>query len=178
MNVQIMQCPSSEDWAMVRTLALSTAGKDNEGREPSETWKHKALRAEHSMIRYLRWVIRMEGIPYYVSVHLTRHKVGVEHFVRSQRNDRQSNYDRRAMRQDAPVNHIMVINAQALITMANRRLCGKADEATREVMGMVRDAVNTCNPEMKPFLLPMCECRGECREMTPCGRRDAACKPE
>ena len=50
--------------------------------------KKKYLTSEHSPIRYLRFIIRME-IPYCNSVHFVRHKLGVEHFVQSQRNDRQ-----------------------------------------------------------------------------------------
>lgn len=60
---------------------------------PSDEWKRRILDAGHSPIRTLMFTVRME-IPYYVSVHFVRHKVGVEHYVRSQRNDRQSDYDR------------------------------------------------------------------------------------
>lgn len=137
--------------------------------EPKADWKRSILQAEHSPIRTLMFTIRMQ-IPYYVSVHLVRHKYGVEHYVRSQRNDRQSDYDRNAARQDAMVSHIMDINAQALITMAHRRLCGAADPETQKVMRGIRLAVLEVSPEIAEMMVPMCEYRGGCYEMKGCGR--------
>lgn len=126
------------------------------------------LYAEHSPIRTLMWTIEIRDIPYWVSVHLVRHKVGVEHYVRSQRNDRQSEYDRNAARQDAPVTHVMDINAPALIQMARMRLCGKAALETREVMRDICRAVVHANPEMREFLRPKCDALVMCNEMQPC----------
>ena len=73
-------------------------------------------------------------IPYYVSVHFVRHHIGVNHYIQSQRNDRQSNYDRTKAPQDALVSHIMSVNAQELVFMAHKRLCNQADPFTKAVM--------------------------------------------
>lgn len=109
-------------------------------------------------------------VPYYVSVHFVRHFTGVTHFVQSQRNDRQSNYDRTKAPQDAPVSHMMYINAQELMFMARRRLCMQADPFTRKVMQEICKQVEQTNPEFKGTLEPMCFYRGgRCTEFNSCG---------
>lgn len=168
MKIEFLRHPTEQDWIRCKALALNTIGK-KAITLPSDEWKKKILQAEHSPIRTLMFTIRME-IPYYVSVHFVRHKYGVEHYVTSQRNDRQDAYDRNAARQDAPVVHIMDINAQALMTMARRRLCGQADPATREVMEEIRAAVVERCPEFETVLVPMCEYRGICPEFVSCGK--------
>lgn len=166
MNVEILRYPTEEDWRRCKMLALNTVGK-SEVKTVSDEWKHKILKAEHSPIRTLMFTIKME-IPYYVSVHFVRHKYGVEHFVTSQRNDRQSEYDRTQAPQGQMVTHIMDINAQALMQMSHKRLCGKADETTRSVMWMIAEAVMKTNPEFLGLLVPMCLYAGGCREFKPC----------
>ena len=94
------------------------------------------LRCEHSPIRTLMFTIKMD-IPYWVSVHYVRHKYGVEHYVKSQRNDRQNEYDRNAARQDEIVTHIMDVNASELMQMARMRLCSQAAFETQMVMKMI-----------------------------------------
>lgn len=168
MKIEILRYPMNQDWFRCKELAMNTIGKKAISL-PSSEWKRKILLAEHSPIRTLMFTIRME-VPYYVSVHFSRHKYGVEHYVTSQRNDRQSEYDRNAARQDAPVVHIMDINAQALMTMARRRLCGNADPATREVMRKIVAEVTELCPEFGEALAPMCEYRGQCPEFVPCGK--------
>lgn len=166
--IEILRYPTCDDWARCKALALNTIGK-KAVTAPTKEWKRDILKAEHSPIRTLMFTIRME-IQYYVSVHFCRHKYGVEHFVRSQRNDRQSEYDRTKAPQDAPVVHIMDINAQALMTMARRRLCGQADPETQKVMREIVSEVLKVSPEFENFLVPMCEYRHECGEFTSCGR--------
>jgi thymidylate synthase ThyX len=114
------------------------------------------------------FTIRME-VPYWVSVHYVRHKVGVEHYVRSQRNDRQHDYDRNAARQDVPVVHVMDLNAEALITIIQKRLCGKAAKETREVAKLIANEVLKVNPEFFDVLREPCLYNGYCHEMRPCG---------
>lgn len=140
--------------------------------------KCNLLNAEHSPIRMLHFVFLLEGIPYYVSNHLVRHHVGCTPCVRSQRNDRQSVYDRNAARQDAPVDMLWELNAQSLMDVARKRLCGMADPATRTIVEeMCRLVINAC-PEFRFFLVPECEYRGgECHEIAGCGRCPAAEKP-
>ena len=165
--VEILRYPTSEDWERCKMLALNTESKDFSG-EVSEEWKIKILKAEHSPIRTLMFTIRME-VPYYVSTHFVRHKQGVEHYVTTQRNDRQDLYDRRGARQDTKVTHIMDINAQALINMSHRRLCFQADSVTRQVMEEITCKVIKVSPEIGRMLMPMCDYRKGCNEFKSCG---------
>ena len=71
-------------WSLALDLARNTMGREERGKEPSSEWKRRMLLARHSPIQAVFYRIRMDGIPYWVSVHLVRHKVGVDHFVRSQ----------------------------------------------------------------------------------------------
>ena len=169
-KVEVLKYPTDEDWQWVKKLALNTMGKDYlMDKEMSVDLKKKYLTSEHSPIRYLRFIIRME-IPYCNSVHFVRHKLGVEHFVQSQRNDRQDNYDRKEAPQDSPVSHIMVVNAQELMFMARKRLCGKADIDTQKIMrAIVREVLKT-NPEFNDVLVPQCQYLHACPEFVSCGR--------
>ena len=110
----------------------------------------------------------MEDIPTFVSVHLVRHKIGVEHFVKSNRVDRGG--DQNAGR-EAPVAHAMLINAQALINMARKRLCTQASLETRLVMQEIKTKLYEVDPDLFRCLVPECEYRGGyCYEFKCCGR--------
>lgn len=167
-KVEILKSPTQEDWSWVKTCTLNTVGKKSLT-DPTSEWKKKLLLAEHSPLRELWFGIRME-IPYYVSVHYVRHHIGVNHYVQSQRNDRQANYDRTKAPQDAPVSHIISVNAQELVFMAHKRLCKQADPATRTVMQeIVKQVVAVC-PEFEEVLVPLCKYRnGVCTEFFSCG---------
>ncbi len=140
-----------------------------------ETWK-TWLQSEHSMIRNYWLEVELIDIPYYVSVHLVRHKFGVEHFVRSQRPDSYNpvEYDRRTAHQDTLVTHLMVLNPQALINISQVRLCSNADPATREAWTKVKyeilDHPDPYVSAISDVMLPRCEYRGGvCHELRPCG---------
>ena len=170
MKVEVLRHPTDEDWERCKMLAMNTIGRRWSG-EVSDDWKHRILKAEHSPIRTLMFTVRVE-MPYWVSVHFVRHKYGVEHYVSSQRNDRQGEYDRTRAPQDALVVHIMDVNAQELIQMAHMRLCGQAADETRGVMQAICQAVLETNPEFRPFLVPKCRAIDKvfyCNEFKPCG---------
>lgn len=169
--VEILKYPKEEDWAWCKTCALNTMGKKS-AKSPTDEWKRKLIAAEHSPLRELWFGIKME-IPYFVSVHFIRHHIGVNHYVQSQRNDRQDKYDRTKAPQDAIVSHIMSINAQELVFMAHKRLCNQASEETKKVMQEICDKVVEVNPEFKEYLVPLCEYRnGLCTEFYPCYLKD------
>lgn len=169
MKVEMLKHPTDEDWLFCKQCALNTIGKTST-KLPTDEWKVKILRAEHSPIRTLWFAFKIE-MEYWVSVHFTRHGLGVEHFVQSQRDDRTNdNIPRAEKPQGELVNHIMYINAQELMFMARRRLCNQASEETREVMKeIVRQVIKT-NPEFKKFLVPMCIYQGQCPEFIPCNK--------
>jgi len=127
---------------------------------------HRIYQCEHSPIRTQLFWIEMTGIPTFVSVHLVRHKIGVEHFVRSHRDDRggTGTEDR-----NTPVDHAMLINAQALINMARKRLCLKAHVETQRVMAEIATAVFSVDRDLSAFLVRDCFYRHGCHELTSCG---------
>ena len=167
MKVEMIKHPDDSDWLFCKQCTLNTIGKTTT-KLPTDEWKVKLLESEHSPIRTLWFAFKME-IPYYVSTHFVRHKFGIEHFVQSQRNDRQDKYDRNKAPQDTLVSHIMYVNAQELVNMAHARLCKQASKETREVMQMIVVEVLKTNPEFKTVLVPKCEYRnGKCTEFFPC----------
>lgn len=169
MKVTPIKYPSLIDWMEVKRRALVTVGF-KPATVPSLEWKKGILEARHSPIRYLRFSFLIEDLPYWVSVHLCRH-VHAQPYVRSQRNDRQDEYDRGKAPQDAPVNMIWDMNAEELMVIANKRLCGKASPETREVVEEMCRQVEAVCPEFKGLLCPMCEYQGSiCHEMQSCGR--------
>ena len=123
---------------------------------------------EHSPLRTQIFAVEMRGIPNFVSVHLTRHKIGVEHYVQTMREDRGA--DEVATRL-TPTNHLMIANAQAVINMARKRLCHKASRETRETMEQIRTAIGGVDPNLGNVMVPECYYRGFiCHERTPCGQ--------
>ena len=167
MKITMLDYPTNSDWMEVKRRALVTVGKEPIN-PPDQRWKEKILIAKHSPIRYLQFSFLLEDLPYWVSVHLCRH-VHAQPYVRSQRNDRQNEYDRNAARQDAPVDMIWDMNAEELMTVVQKRLCGKAAAETRAVAEEIRDLVVMACPEFEPVLVQPCAFNGGvCHEMTPC----------
>lgn len=139
------------------------------GGKESFVTKEDMAYCEHSPLRTMEFWVLMRDIPTFVSVHLVRHKIGVEHFVKSNRADRGGNGKEDRF---TPVDHAMKINAQALIAFARKRLCAKASLETRKVMWAVRQMV----PEwLRPYLVSECIYRGGwCHERKSCGFRPKA----
>lgn len=127
----------------------------------------KIYRCEHSPMRALIFSVEMIDIPTFVSVHLVRHTQGISHFVKSNRDDRGGvDADR-----NTPINHLMILNSQALINMARKRLCYQAHEKTVEVMQMIKEAVEQIEPELSKRMVAECIYRGGyCHELKMCGK--------
>lgn len=166
MTVKLLRYPTEDDWLFAKQCALETVGL-NAVTPPDFEWKRKILRARHSPIRELRFAFELE-IPYWVSVHLCRH-VHAQPYVRTQRNDRQDKYDRNKAPQDAPVTMIWTMNAEELITIAQKRLCEQAAKETQEVVAKMCDLVMDKFPEFDDLFAPPCVYYGRCDEMFPCG---------
>lgn len=66
-KVEILRCPTEEDWMRAKQLACNTVGKKAINL-PTEEWKRKLLKSEHSPARTLMFTFRLT-LPYYVSVH-------------------------------------------------------------------------------------------------------------
>lgn len=168
MTVELVGKPSEKDYMWLKECAYGTCGK--EVKTPVESdWLYRILRARHSPIRELNYRFVLHNIPYWVSVHLVRHHEGCQWYVESQRNDRQDKYDRNAARQDAPVTVRASLNAEALMNIANKRLCKKAAKETMEVVYQMCQLAAAATPELENLLVPMCEyLGGNCHEMKPC----------
>lgn len=166
--VELTEWPGNKEWCGVKQRALVTIGKKMVN-PPDMGWKKSILKARHSPIRRLMFSFYLE-VPYWVSVHLCRH-IHSQPYVRSQRNDRQSDYDRTKAPQNEPVSIIWDMNAEELMVIANKRLCMQAAAETREVVQEMCRLVVEKLPEFADVLVPMCEYHGgKCHEMKPCGR--------
>ncbi len=167
MKITLIGQPTEDDWMEVKRRALVTVGL-SPVTPPNSVWRHKILRARHSPIRYLRYSFLLEGVPYWVSTHLARH-IHAQPYIKSQRNDRQSEYDRNKAPQDALVDMIWDTNAEELMVIANKRLCLKTSHETRDVVRRMCSLAEAVTPELAGLLVPMCErCGGICYEMEPC----------
>jgi len=169
LEIKIISTPTLKNWLDVKTSALATMGL-NVIHPPDDQWKKMILLSEHSPIRNLQYIWEWKDIPYFVSVHISRHKIGIEHFVKSQRNDRQSNYDRNKAPQDSPVTHRCVANAQAIINISKRRLCYLASKETREIWQIFINELSLYEPLLASLCVPNCVYRnGLCCEPKSCG---------
>lgn len=166
-NVELVKYPTVEDWLLCKKCTLVTVGKETET-PPTEKFKRDILRARHSPIRELRFVFRLTDVPYWVSVHLCRH-VHAQPYVKTQRNDRQGEYDRTTAPQNAPVDMMWSVNGEELIVIANKRLCNLASKETRQLVRMICNEVIKVCPEFEDELVPMCVRNGGvCHEIFPC----------
>lgn len=70
----------------------------------------------------------------------------------------------------APTDIAFIINAEALINMAHKRLCAKASHETREIFGQICELVEEQDPDLYKHLVPQCMYRGGiCPEPKGCG---------
>lgn len=171
MKITLIKHPTAEDWWEVKRRALVTVGKKPMA-IPHLGWKRSILEARHSPIRYLMYSFLIEGIPSNTATHLVRHHVGVQPYVSSLRNDRQDKMDGEQAPRNTPVDMILDLNAEALMVLANKRLCMQAAPRTRQAVQMMCRLVEETEPEVwEGLLVPMCVwCGGICHEMKPCGR--------
>lgn len=160
-------------WRDVADAARTTINQAAGTGEPSSQWKKRILLSEHSPIRQLVFRWKWIGLKSWVSVHLVRHKFGIDHFVSTQRSDRTGN-DRNASRQDTPVTHECIANAQAILSISRKRLCMQASPETRDAWKQVVDAIATTHPEVAVCCVPECVYRGFCPEFRCCGYANTA----
>ena len=166
MHVNIIKTPSDLDWIIARRNGRTTMGLPENPNIVSSQEKQKMFLSEHSPIRSLAYVWEWVGLPYWVSVHFTRHKIGIEHWVRSQRNDRQKSYDRNSAPQNALVAHGCTANAQAIINISKVRLCTQASTETAKAWMMLIQQLSMYEPELINLCVPSCVYRnGICPEV-------------
>ena len=168
MKVEVLEYPTDVDWLRAKQRALVTIGKKAIN-PPDYEWKVKMLRCRHSPIRKLPFAFYISDMPYWLHTELVRHHIGIEKYVKSQRDDRNDNEVPRGKKpQDTPVNMIIDLNAESLITIMNKRLCGAAAKEMQKLMLMIRKEVIKTNPEFAQFLVPMCLYHNRCDEFASC----------
>ena len=155
-------------WNDVLNRARTTVNKEELEKEPSNEFKRKILRAEHSPIRSLIYNFKITNLKSWVATHLVRHHVGVEKWVRTQRSDR-TGVNRDELPQGAEVEMEIEANAQALINMSRKRLCNQASPETREVMEAMKEEVSKRDKFLAEVMVKECVYRGFCPEMKSCG---------
>lgn len=160
-------------WREVADAARTTVGMGEGTGEPSLSWKKRMLLSEHSPIRKLVFNWKWLSLKSWVSVHLVRHKFGIDHFVRTQRSDR-TGVDRDTIPQGALVDHEAIANAQAVIYISRKRLCQQASPETRQAWEDVVSGLESTNPELASVCVPECVYRGFCPEFKPCGYTNTA----
>lgn len=158
-----------DNFKMIRSFSdvldkcLRTIGKEPTHKEPSDSWKAKIILAEHSPIRLIEFDFTIKNLPTWVINHLTRHHIGCEKFVSTQRSDR-GNIKRENMKQTRLNNVDITINAQSLINVSRVRLCNCASKETREAWELVIKEVEKVEPILASKCVPNCIYKGYCSE--------------
>ena len=155
------------DWDLVYEMALYTQGKIPTKQFPSEEWKRKTVKASHSILRCMQFMIYIEDVPSFVHNHLTRH-VHLQPMIRTMREDL-TGVPSDEITRNTPNNGCYMVNAQELLHVANQRLCYKASKETREAIEEVVRKVAEIEPIYAQFLVPHCVKLGYCPEYKTCG---------
>ena len=173
-TVELIYTPGYNELILFKRCAWITMGKtDFPNSLPSSLMLRKLLNGRHSPIRVLNFAFLIREIPSNTATHLARHVHAVP-FISSLRNDRQKAIDGDNAPRNTPVDMIFYCNAEELMIVANKRLCGKAARKTRRVVRMMCRAAEKAIPELKGLLVPMCEYHGGvCHEPEPCPRQQA-----
>jgi hypothetical protein len=155
------------NWQQIKNTTMTTIHKEK-GKYPDSLWKRQILLSEHSPIRKLKFSWKWYDLKSWVSVHLVRHKFGIDHFVRTQRTDRTS-INRDELPQGNLVEHECEANAQAIINISRKRLCSQASKETREAWQEFLNSIKDIEPELYKCCVPECIYRGHCFEFQSCG---------
>lgn len=161
-------------WIDVANAARFTQRFSPIDHEPSDKFKERIIRAEHSPLRELRFEVCMYDIPYWVMGHFVRH-VHAQPYVSTSRPDiTKSGVNRDDMKQGEPVNLILSLNAQELINISKVRRCNKASKETRFIWNEVIGKLSDIEPILAKYCVPSCVYRGFCPEIKSCGWTDTS----
>ena len=155
-------------WREIANSCNTTINKGDGTKEPSSNWKRRLLLAEHSPIRQLLVKAKWYDLKSWVSIHIVRHKYGIEHWVRTQRTDRVG-VDRNTLSQGELIEHEIEANAQSIINISRKRLCHQASKETREAWMELLNSFKDNEPELYQCCVKECIYRGFCPEFYSCG---------
>jgi len=130
----------------------------------------KIYKTRHSPLRTQFFLVKA-NVTSEVSVHFVRHAAaGQFHYVSSSRKD-WSGAEPEGVNRLTPVRHVMILNAEHLMQMAEARLCSKALKSTRKVMSLIREGVRSVDEKLADRMQPRCFRQGGvCYEDEPCGQ--------
>ena len=166
MKIEIAKVTS---WTDVLNAARFTQRKTLLNKEPSDMFKRRIIRAEHSPLRCLMFNIDFYDIPYYVSVHLCRH-IHAQPFVSTSRPDIDGNQKpREEQKKTDLVNMRLFLNAQEIINISKVRLCTKAEYETRKIWSEVVRELSKQESLLAAACVPTCVYRSICPEIKSCG---------
>lgn len=148
-------------WKNVKNKCRTTVNKAYSDVDATPAFKRDLLISEHSPIRLLSVDWTWKDVPYWVSTEWSRHKF--EKFISTQRTDR-TGVDRARKPQDAPVMFDGFANAQSLIDVWRKRLCGLATPEAQAYAISFKRALKEWEPELSDVLVPNCVYRGGCPE--------------
>ena len=154
------------DWEEVVNDCRATVSKPPLGHEPSTEFKKRMMIAEHEPIRDIIVKFRWSGMKYWTAMHWKTHIWPGR--TNTQRNDRQSNYDRNKAPQDMPVDFTGDPNLQHLIDTWRKRLCYMAHPETRGYAEDFKIELRQYEPEASDALVPNCVYRCGCPENGKC----------
>ena len=164
------------DWRKVKNRCRTTMGKNATGNEATKYFVKKILISEHSPIRLVTIDFSWKNLKSWIATHFSRHHVGWEKWISTQRNDR-TNVDRDKSPQDTPVKMDVCANAQGLINVARYRLCYMAHKETREKMEELKCAIKESGQEeIANVMQKNCIYRCGCPEFESCGYWKAFCE--
>lgn len=140
----------------------------NDHKESTIKGLRKLYLSEHSPMYTQIFIVKLEGIPSYVSTHFRTHKKNfIAETVTTNRSDRGGSDTAGRM---TPVDMIIYCNAKTLVDMSLKRLCSNADSIARKLMGMIKDEIKDIDPDLYEFMVPQCLYRcGLCQEWKCCG---------
>ena len=176
MKITIQELTSSKE---VLNAARTTVWKEDLMKEPSKQFMKDIYISEHSPIRCKMFMIEYSGIKRWIADHLVRHGIGVTPFMSTQREDRndeimaisvEEGNPRDEAKQGSLVNLKLLVNAQALINISRKRLCGQAHVETQQVWNKTIRELKLLDEELAFCCVPECVYRGFCPEKYPCGR--------
>jgi hypothetical protein len=129
----------------------------------------------HSPIRAVIYRIFAFDVPSWVATHYSRHHIGVQPYIQSQRTDnKDTERDRGKEPQDAPVTMILDLNVNAILSIAKARLCKHAAPETRKLFKLFKEELNKSEDRYDQAIAirmrPSCDWYGKCFEIRPCGK--------
>ena len=156
----------------------TTTGKDMYKMDTPklETW-YKMLLSPHSSHRAVIYRFFVEDIPYFAHVYLTRHHVGIQPHVYSQRDDKGEidKTPRNNKPQGELISMCFDVNAAALLQIAQRRMCFQAHKVIRQTMELIKKVLiqhgDSYDKVLGKLMMRPCQLYyGICPEPEPCGK--------